>query len=56
MNQSDIMHQQVSVHLPDLVSLIHHIFQSVNYFPITREELVHKIIINSFDFVERGMS
>ncbi|GLT46516.1 hypothetical protein SLA2020_202620 [Shorea laevis] len=40
--------------LADLVPLIHHIFQSVNCTSITREELVHKIIINNLDIVERG--
>ncbi|KAJ9145665.1 hypothetical protein P3X46_028022 [Hevea brasiliensis] len=53
MNQPDLLHQQNSIYLPGLVSLIHHIFQSVNYCPITKEELVHKIIMNSFDFDER---
>ncbi|GKV13864.1 hypothetical protein SLEP1_g24829 [Rubroshorea leprosula] len=40
--------------LADLVPLIHRIFQSVNRTSITREELVHKIIINNLDIVERG--
>lgn len=47
--QSDTVHQQMSIQLPDLVSLVHHIFQSVNFSPITKEELVHKIILNSLD-------
>ncbi|CAK7338658.1 unnamed protein product [Dovyalis caffra] len=51
--QSDTMHLQMSIHLPDLVSLIHHIFQSVNFSPITREELVHKIILDSLDIIDR---
>ncbi|KDP45821.1 hypothetical protein JCGZ_17428 [Jatropha curcas] len=53
MSPSDFLHQQISVYLPRLVSLIHRIFQSVNYSTITKEELVHKIIVNSFDFDER---
>lgn len=51
--QSDTVHQQLSIQLPDLVSLVHHIFQSVNFSPITKEELVHKIILDSLDIVDR---
>lgn len=51
--QSDTVHQQMSIQLPDLVSLVHHIFQSVNFSPITKEELVHKIILDSLDIVDR---
>lgn len=51
--QSDTVHQQMSIQLPDLVSLVHHIFQSVNFSPITKEELVHKIILDSLDVVDR---
>ncbi|XP_059455447.1 CDT1-like protein a, chloroplastic isoform X2 [Corylus avellana] len=47
------MSHSVSSCLPELVALIHHIFKSVNCLSITKEELVHKIIINSFDIVER---
>jgi chromatin licensing and DNA replication factor 1 len=47
--------QQMSSSLPDLVALIYQIFKSVNCSAITKEELVHKIIMNSFDIVERGM-
>lgn len=39
-----------SVHLSDLVLLIHQIFQTVKFCPITKEELVQKIIMNSFEF------
>ncbi|KAL4654218.1 hypothetical protein ACB092_01G362200 [Castanea dentata] len=46
--------QQMSSSLPDLVALIYQIFNSVNCCAITKEELVHKIIMNSFDIVERG--
>uniref|UniRef100_A0A5B7BBR2 CDT1 Geminin-binding domain-containing protein n=1 Tax=Davidia involucrata TaxID=16924 RepID=A0A5B7BBR2_DAVIN len=54
MNQAGLMlHQQISAFLSDLVDLIHHIFQSVNYSSITKEELVHKIIMNNCDIVER---
>ncbi|KAG6777236.1 hypothetical protein POTOM_017053 [Populus tomentosa] len=54
--QSDTVHQQMSIQLPDLVSLVHHIFQSVNFSPITKEELVHKIILDSLDIVDRSRS
>ncbi|CAK7355304.1 unnamed protein product [Dovyalis caffra] len=40
---------QMSIHLPDIVSLIHNIFQSVNFSPITKEELVHKIILGEVE-------
>ncbi|KAJ4823949.1 hypothetical protein Tsubulata_016430 [Turnera subulata] len=40
--------------LPDLVSLISHIFHSSNSSAITKEELLHKILVNSFDFANRG--
>lgn len=36
--------------LSDLVLLVHQIFQSVKFYPITKEELVQKIIMNSFEF------
>ncbi|XP_060670360.1 CDT1-like protein b isoform X2 [Ziziphus jujuba] len=37
----------------DMVGLIHSIFKSVKYTPITKEELVHKIIMNNFDIVDK---
>jgi chromatin licensing and DNA replication factor 1 len=46
--------KKMSDGLVDLVTLINHIFQSANRSSITKEELVHKIIINDFDTVERG--
>lgn len=46
----------MSSSLPDLVALIYQIFKSVNCCAITKDELVHKIIMNSFDIVERGMN
>ncbi|XP_062160162.1 CDT1-like protein b isoform X3 [Alnus glutinosa] len=53
-SQTDVtMSQPMSSCLPHLVALIHHIFKSVNCSSVTKEELVHKIIINSFDIVER---
>ncbi|KAJ8749915.1 hypothetical protein K2173_013830 [Erythroxylum novogranatense] len=52
MSRSNSTDGQISGCLPDLVSLVHHIFQSVNYSPITKEELVYKITINSLDYVE----
>ncbi|KAL1541939.1 CDT1-like protein a, chloroplastic isoform X2 [Salvia divinorum] len=42
--------KQKSVCLSDLVLLIHQIFQSVKFYPITKAELVQKIIMNSFEF------
>lgn len=45
--------QQVSTCLVDLVALIHHIFLSLGCFSITKEELVHKIIMNNCDIIER---
>lgn len=39
-----------SVCLSGLVLLVHQIFQSVKFYPITKEELVQKIIMNSFEF------
>ncbi|KAA8542898.1 hypothetical protein F0562_024067 [Nyssa sinensis] len=53
-NQADLkLHQQMSAFLSNLVALIHHIFQSVNFSSITKEELVHKIIMNNSEIVER---
>lgn len=43
-----------SVPMSDLVLLIHQIFQSVKFYPITKEELVQKIMMNSFEFDDRG--
>ncbi|XP_057787089.1 CDT1-like protein a, chloroplastic isoform X2 [Salvia miltiorrhiza] len=45
--------KQKSISLSDLVLLIHQIFQSVKFYPITKEELVQKIIMNSFEFDNR---
>ncbi|XP_042013417.1 CDT1-like protein a, chloroplastic isoform X2 [Salvia splendens] len=42
--------KQNSVCPSDLVPLIHQIFQSVKFNPITKAELVHKIIMNSLEF------
>ncbi|KAL2334472.1 hypothetical protein Fmac_015685 [Flemingia macrophylla] len=47
----DTQHKKYSA-LLDLVKVIHSIFQSVNRIPITKEELLHKILINSLDFVD----
>lgn len=44
--------EQTSFCLSDLVPTIHHIFQSLNCRPITKEELVHKIIMNNCDIDE----
>lgn len=40
--------------LPDLVTLIHDIFQSTSCSSITKEELVHKIIMSNCDIMERS--
>lgn len=45
--------QQISCCLPDLVAIIDQIFQYANCSSITKEELVHKIIMNTLDIVER---
>ncbi|PON85666.1 DNA replication factor Cdt1, C-terminal [Trema orientale] len=49
----DSMCQHMSSSLVDVIALIHSIFKSANCFPITKEELVHKIIINNLDIVEK---
>lgn len=41
--------KQLSFSLSDLVLLIHQVFRSVNFCSITKEELVHKIIMNNFE-------
>ncbi|KAH9725009.1 CDT1 domain-containing protein [Citrus sinensis] len=53
-SQSEIVtDEDISVCLPNLVASIHHIFQTVNYSSITKQELVHKIIMNNLDIIER---
>ncbi|XP_020213100.1 CDT1-like protein a, chloroplastic [Cajanus cajan] len=47
----DTQHKKHS-QLLDLVKVIHSIFQSVNRIPITKEELMQKILTNSLDFVD----
>ncbi|KAL5142726.1 CDT1-like protein a, chloroplastic [Glycine soja] len=47
----DTQHKKSSP-LLDLVNVIHSIFQSVQRIPITKEELLHKILVNTLDFVE----
>ncbi|KAM7479559.1 hypothetical protein LguiA_027772 [Lonicera macranthoides] len=42
----------LSACLSDLVAIINHIFQSANCSSITKEELMHKIIMNNCDIVE----
>ncbi|CAI9773866.1 unnamed protein product [Fraxinus pennsylvanica] len=44
-----ISHQHRSICLSDLVLLIHTVFQAVSFRSITKEELVHKIILNNCD-------
>lgn len=39
-----------------LVDVIHSIFYSVKCSPITKEEILHKTIMNSLDFVEISMN
>ncbi|XP_010248893.1 PREDICTED: CDT1-like protein a, chloroplastic isoform X2 [Nelumbo nucifera] len=43
-----------NISLRDLFDLIHRIFHSASSCSITKEELVHKIILNNFDIVERS--
>lgn len=45
---------QESSCLPELVRVIYDIFKSVNCSNITKEELVHKVIMNSLDVTERS--
>ncbi|XP_027357319.1 CDT1-like protein a, chloroplastic [Abrus precatorius] len=47
----DTLHKKSSS-LLNLVNVIHSIFQSVKRAPLTKEELLQKILMNSFDFVE----
>ncbi|KAL6493439.1 hypothetical protein OROGR_032218 [Orobanche gracilis] len=42
--------KQSSVSVSDFALLIHRIFQSVNFCPITKEELVQKVIMNNLEF------
>ncbi|KAL5545236.1 hypothetical protein UlMin_009020 [Ulmus minor] len=53
-NQTGEKVDQSTSCLVDMVYVIHSIFKSVNYSPVTKEELVYKIIVNSFDVVEKG--
>lgn len=46
---------EMSACLLDLINLVDHIFQSTDYCTITKGELVHKILANSFDITERSM-
>lgn len=48
--------EETSVSLSDLILTIHHVFQSVNCRSITKEELVHKIIMNNCDIDENSMT
>lgn len=41
--------------LTELIRVIHNIFKSVNWFSITKEELMHKIIVNNLDITDRSM-
>ena len=50
----DTQHKKSSP-LLNLVNVIHSIFQSVQRIPITKEELQHKILMNTLDFVEISM-
>ncbi|KAJ0106107.1 hypothetical protein Patl1_19280 [Pistacia atlantica] len=51
--KSDVLLIQSSLLQADLVAVIHQIFQSVNRASITKQELVHKIIMNNLDIIER---
>lgn len=46
--------QQMLICLPDLFNTVRVIFQSAHRSSITKQELVHKIIMNNFDIVETG--
>lgn len=48
------MCQQMSS-MPGTVAVIDDIFRAMGCSSITKEELVHKIMINNFDIVERSM-
>ena len=48
------MREQMSTRLADLVTLIYGVLKSFNWSPITKEELVHKIIMNSLDIIDRS--
>ncbi|KAK2979642.1 hypothetical protein RJ640_023570, partial [Escallonia rubra] len=48
-----VLDQHISSCLSNLVTTISQIFQSANCSSITKEELVHKIIMNDCDIVER---
>ncbi|KAM5570227.1 CDT1-like protein a, chloroplastic [Rosa sericea] len=50
---SSLMRLQMSTRLADMVTLIYGVLKSFNWSPITKEELVHKIIMNSLDIIER---
>ncbi|KAJ9545854.1 hypothetical protein OSB04_025561 [Centaurea solstitialis] len=47
-------HQDTSSCLSDLVETIHNIFCSAHCSSITKRELVHKILVDSFDVIESG--
>ncbi|XP_057969207.1 CDT1-like protein a, chloroplastic isoform X2 [Malania oleifera] len=47
------MQEQISSSLTDLVPVIFRIFQSANFSLITKEELIHKIIMHNCDIIDR---
>ncbi|CAM8929766.1 unnamed protein product [Rhodiola kirilowii] len=49
------MNCKMSSSLRSCVTIIHSIFQSVNYSSVTKQQLVFKILINSPDIEDRGM-
>ncbi|KAL0535494.1 hypothetical protein IC582_029825 [Cucumis melo] len=49
----EVISQESSSCLPELVCVVYNIFKSVNCSSITKEELVHKIIMNCLDITER---
>lgn len=51
---SDALDKKLSS-LVDLVNVIDSIFSSVKRIAITKEELLHKIIMNKLDIVDIGM-
>ncbi|KZV32793.1 hypothetical protein F511_23705 [Dorcoceras hygrometricum] len=46
--------EETSVCLSDLVLLVHTIFKSVNFCPVTKEELIQKIILHNCEIDDQG--
>ncbi|XP_038893531.1 CDT1-like protein a, chloroplastic [Benincasa hispida] len=52
-SSGEVICQESSSCLPEIVRVVYNIFKSVNCSSITKEELVHKIIMNCLDITER---